>query len=95
MVSIKAEFDISLHFRKYKGQRVDYKGTTNANPVSKHSNKSIRSLTERRTTLFLKPKDDRTYGERVDDRLEAGYRELKRFRKDAVKIVETTVQLGA
>ncbi len=33
-------------------------------------------------------------GERVDDRLEAGYRELKRFRKDAVKMVETTVQLG-
>ncbi len=30
----------------------------------------------------------------VDDRLEAGYRELKRSSKDAVKMVEATVQLG-
>ncbi len=42
---------------------------------------------------FLKPKDDRTYGERVDDRLEVGYRELKRFGKDAAKMVEVTVAI--
>ncbi len=35
--------------------------------------------------IFLEPKDDRTYGERVDDRLEAGYR-AKAIRKDAVKM---------
>ncbi len=32
------------------------------------------------------------HGERRDDRLEAGYRELA-IRKDAVKMVEATVQL--
>ncbi len=42
---------------------------------------------------MLKPKDDRTYGERVDDRLEAGYRN-KRFRKNAVKMVEAGTTWG-
>ncbi len=35
----------------------------------------------------------RTYGERVDDRLEAGYRELKRFGKTQSKMVGDEVQL--
>ncbi len=30
----------------------------------------------------------------MDDRLEAGYRGAKAIRKDAVKMVEATVQLG-
>ncbi len=35
MVKLTKKRDsISLHFEKHKGQRVDYKGTTNANPVN-------------------------------------------------------------
>ncbi len=45
---IKAEFDICTS-KNTRGQRVDYKGTTNANPVN-----DIHRLTERKTTSFLK-----------------------------------------
>ncbi len=37
----------------------------------------------------------RTYGERVDDRLEAGYRAKLDSEKDAVKMVEATIFAGA
>ncbi len=40
------------------------------------------SLTERKKTITSETERDRAYGERVDDRLEAGYRELKRFGKE-------------
>ncbi len=69
---------------------VDYKGTTKRNWSTTFKQKY--RLTERRH-IFLKPKDDRTYGERVDDRLEAGYRGAQRW-KDAVKMVEATYKLG-
>ncbi len=62
-----------LCIRKTRGQRVDYKGTTNAGS-QRHSNK-ISSLTERRQ--YLSETDDQTLWRRVDDRLEAGYRGAK------------------
>ncbi len=58
----------------------DYKGNNETEPGQRHSNKKYRFPTERKIS-FLKPKDDRTYGERVDDRLEAGYRGAKAIRK--------------
>ncbi len=67
MVKLQKQSSISLHWNT-RGQR-NYKGTTNANPVNDIQTK-IQASTER-DTFLLKPKDDRTYGERVDDRLEA------------------------
>ncbi len=84
MVKLLKQSSISLHFEKHKGS-VDY-SNNEREPGQRHSNK-ISSLTERAMATFLKPKDDRTYGERVDDRLEAGYRGAKAIRKDAVKMV--------
>ncbi len=65
-------------------------------PGQRHSNKNIRSLIRtKEDNIFHESKEryGRTYGERVDDRLEAGYRELKRFGKTQSG-GETTVQLG-
>ncbi len=74
---------------------MDYKGTTNANPVNDIQTKyQAEADGAERQYLSREQKDDRTYGERVDDRLEAGYRNSKAIRKDAVKMAETTVQQG-
>ncbi len=66
---------------------VDYKGTTNANPVNIFKQNGISFLTERAISS-RKPKDDRTYGERVDDRLEVDTGELKRFERRSQDEVE-------
>ncbi len=59
-----------MHFEKHKGQM---RTTRNERePGQRHSNK-IPLPTANEHNIFLKPKDDRTYGERVDDRLEVGY----------------------
>lgn len=93
MVKLLKQSSISLHFEKHKGSTGGLQRHNEREPGQRHSNKNIKA--ERtKDNIFLKPKDDRTYGERVDDRLEAGYRGTKAVRKDAVKMVEATVQLG-
>ena len=93
MVKLLKQSSISLHFEKHKGSTGGLQRHNEREPGQRHSNKNIKA--ERtKDNIFLKPKDDRTYGERVDDRLEAGYRGTKAIRKDAVKMVEATVQLG-
>ncbi len=83
-----------MHFENTRGQRVDYKRQRTRTRSTTFKQKYPLRLNEHDN--FLKPKDDRTYGERVDDRaLEAGYWELKDL-KDAVKMVEATAtNLGA
>ncbi len=54
----------------------------------------ISGLTERKTIFLPKPKDDRTYGERVEDRFRLTGELSKLILKDANKMVEATVQLG-
>lgn len=93
MVKLLKQSSISLHFEKHKGSTGGLQRHNEREPGQRHSNKNIKA--ERtKDNIFLKPKDDRTYGERVEDRLEAGYRGAKAIRKDAVKMVEATVQLG-
>ncbi len=67
--SIKSRVRYLCTSKNTKGLEVDYKGTTERRPGGVHSNK-ISSLIRTKNNIFLKPKDDRTYGERVDDRLE-------------------------
>ncbi len=74
---IKAEFRYLLHFEKHKGQRVDYKGTTNANPVNDIQTKYQAWVGRKTISFWTNRKIDRTYDERVDDRLEAESREPK------------------
>lgn len=93
MVKLLKQSSISLHFEKHKGSTGGLQRHNEREPGQRHSNKNIKP-DRTKDNIFLKPKDDRTYGERVDDRLEAGYRGTKAIRKDAVKMVEATVQLG-
>ena len=93
MVKLLKQSSISLHFEKHKGSTGGLQRHNEREPGQRHSNKNIKP-DRTKDNIFLKPKDDRTYGERVEDRLEAGYRGTKAVRKDAVKIVEATVQLG-
>ena len=93
MVKLLKQSSISLHFEKHKGSTGGLQRHNEREPGQRHSNKNIKP-DRTKDNIFLKPKDGRTYGERVDDRLEAGYRGTKAIRKDAVKMVEATVQLG-
>lgn len=93
MVKLLKQSSISLHFEKHKGSTGGLQRHNEREPGQRHSNKNIKP-DRTKDNIFLKSKDDRTYGERVDDRLEAGYRGTKAIRKDAVKMVEATVQLG-
>lgn len=93
MVKLLKQSSISLHFEKHKGSTGGLQRHNEREPGQRHSNKNIKP-DRTKDNIFLKPKDDRTYGERVEDRLEAGYRGAKAIRKDAVKMVEATVQLG-
>ena len=93
MVKLLKQSSISLHFEKHKGSTGGLQRHNEREPGQRHSNKNIKP-DRTKDNIFLKPKDDRTYGERVEDRLEAGYRGTKAIRKDAVKMVEATVQLG-
>lgn len=93
MVKLLKQSSISLHFEKHKGSTGGLQRHNEREPGQRHSNKNIKP-DRTKDNIFLKPKDGRTYGERVDDRLEAGYRGTKAVRKDAVKMVEATVQLG-
>ena len=93
MVKLLKQSSISLHFEKHKGSTGGLQRHNEREPGQRHSNKNIKP-DRTKDNIFLKPKDDRTYGERVEERLEAGYRGTKAVRKDAVKMVEATVQLG-
>lgn len=93
MVKLLKQSSISLHFEKHKGSTGGLQRHNEREPGQRHSNKNIKP-DRTKDNIFLKSKDDRTYGERVEDRLEAGYRGTKAVRKDAVKMVEATVQLG-
>ncbi len=73
MVKLLKQSSISLHFRKTQGVNGWTTGTTNEPGQWHFKQKYGRSLTERGQYLS-ETKDDRTYGEQVDDRLEAGYR---------------------
>ncbi len=97
MVKLLKQSSISLHFEKHKeSQRVDYKGLCEREPGRRRDEAKISSLTERKRNIFLKTEDNRTYMASrwmTVWRLDTG--ELKRFRKDAVKMRwKATVQLG-
>ncbi len=74
---------------KNKGQRVDYKGTTDRRSTT--FSKNIKP--DRTKDNTLKPKDDRASGWMTVT--EAGYRELKRFGRRSQDGGSTTVQLRA
>ncbi len=91
MVKFIKQSSISLHFEKDTAHRWIIKANVNERePGQRHSNKNIKPDRTKDNNIFLKPKDDRTVWRRVDDRLEVGYRELKRFGKTQLKMVEAT-----
>ncbi len=80
-----------MHFENTRVQRVKPQGTTNANPVNDIQQKC---KPDRTNIFFYKPKDDRTYGERVDDRwrLDTG---AKQFGKTQSRWWKQRYNLGA
>ncbi len=90
---IKAEFDLCTS-KNTRGQRVDYKGNNEREPGQRHSNKNYHKPDRTKDNIFLKPKDDRTYGERVDEcwRLDTG--ELKRFERRVSRWWKQRYNLG-
>lgn len=93
MVKILHSSSFSLHFEKHKGSTGGLQRHNEREPGQRHSNKNIKGY-KTKDNIFLIPKDDRTYRERIDDRLKEGYTGKKAIRKDAVDMVEVTFQLG-
>ncbi len=74
---------------------VDYKGTTERERSNDIQTKIWTDRTQRQYLSEAKM-TERNMAKRVDDRLEAGYRGLKRFGRNAVKMVEAAIfNLGA
>ncbi len=72
---LKTEFDIFALRKTLRSTGDCIKAQRTRTPVNDYlPNKNIKP-DRTKDNIFLKPKDDRTYGERADDRLEAGYRE--------------------
>ncbi len=73
MVKLLKQSSISLQLET-QGQRADYKGTNEREPKLTRYLQTKISVSDLRTkdNILLKPKDDRTYGERVDESFEAG-----------------------
>ncbi len=88
MVKLLKRVPISLHLENTKGSadwttKISQRTRTQSTTFKPKCRKPDRT----KDNVFLKPNDDRTYGERVGltNRLELDTGELKRFRKDAVK----------
>lgn len=86
---------IALHFEKHRADGGNINGLQRHNerkPGGRHGNKNIRDEdTDKNILLYA---DDRKLNQRIDDRLELGYTGKKKIRKDAVKMVEASVQIS-
>lgn len=86
---------IALHFIKHRADSAHINGLQHHNerkPGGKHSNEHIRDKdTHKNVFLFA---DDRTLKKRIDERLNLGYNGRYRIRKDAIRMVEATVQIS-
>lgn len=84
---------VSLHARKHKTGSRGLQLHNEREPGGKHSNPNI---DDSRTgdNIILVGRDGKTYSERISEILSAGYKGKRAVRKDAVKMVEFTVQLG-
>lgn len=93
MVKLLKRSSLSLHFEKHKGATGGLQKHNEREPGQRHSNKNIVSE-KTKDNIFLKEKNALTYGERIKRRLDEGYKKEKAIRKDAVKMIEVTVQFG-
>lgn len=84
---------ISLHFEKYKYPSPGLQRHNERKPGQKHSNKNIRA-DKTKNNIFLKEPDGLSITQRVNNRIQDGYKKEKGIRSDAIKLIEATVQLG-
>lgn len=86
---------IALHFEKHRADGGNINGLQRHNerkPGGRHGNENIRDEdTDKNVFLYA---DDRKLKQRIDDRLELGYTGKKKIRKDAIRLVEGTVQIS-
>lgn len=83
---------ISLHFKKHKYGSTGLKKHVERLPGQQHSNKNIKNhLTK--DNIFLAGNRDLSYQNRINNIIKYQLNG-KKTRKDAVKLVTTTVQLG-
>ncbi len=74
MVKLLKQSSISLHFEKHKGVNGDYKAQRTQTQSTTFKQKYQAWPNEDNNIFLRQPKMTERYGERVDDRLEAGYR---------------------
>ena len=84
---------ISLHFEKYRYPSPGLQRHNERKPGQKHSNKNIRA-DKTKNNIFLKQPDGLSITQRVNNRIQDGYKKEKGIRSDAIKLIEATVQLG-
>lgn len=84
---------ISLHFEKYRYPSPGLQRHNERKPGQKHSNKNIDSA-KTKNNIFLKEPDGLSITQRVNNRIQDGYKKEKGIRSDAIKLIEATVQLG-
>lgn len=84
---------ISLHFEKYRYPSPGLQRHNERKPGQKHSNKNIRA-DKTKNNIFLKEPDGLSITQRVNNRIQDGYKKEKGIRSDAIKLIEATVQLG-
>lgn len=93
MAKLYPKSTASLHFTKHKSGARGLQKHNERQPGQKHSNENIND--ERtKDNIILVGNDDRTYSERIKNILDKNYTGKKAIRKDAVRMVGTTVQIG-
>lgn len=86
---------IALHFIKHRADGGQINGLQRHNerqPGGRHGNEHIRDEDTDKNILLVA--DDRTLKQRIDERLELGYKGKRKVRKDAIRLVEGSVQIS-
>lgn len=92
MAKLYKQSTASLHFTKHKSGARGLQKHIERKPGQKHSNENINN--ERTKDNITLVGDDRTYDERINDIIAKHYTGKRAIRKDAIRMVGTTVQIG-
>lgn len=84
---------VSLHFEKHKTGSVGLKKHNERIPGQRHSNKNIKAE-KTKDNIFLAGDRSLSYNQRINDIIQKNVNRSRQIRKDAVKLVTTTVQIG-
>lgn len=92
MVKLRGKSTVSLHFEKHKTGSTGLQRHNERVPGQNHSNKNI-DASRTADNIFLVKKQG-SYANRINDVIKNEYTGKKAVRKDAVRMISATVQLG-